>query len=268
MKTVTSVGLLAPLSGLCALLAAYACASGSSGRLPAVETVRRQQWSLPSATTRTAMVGAAGIGSALVAGGPLPGLAAVLLGSSVLAGSRCAERRRLAARARASWREALAVFAAALRAGLPLHAALAAASTAADAPVELRTASALAAAGAEPGAGLGDTAAGRRLSACLRLADLVGAAPATIAARLVDGLTADEHAVREARLALASTAATARLLAALPVGGVLLAAAFGASAPTFLLRNAAGHGCLLGAAVLESAGLWWLRKLTGEALEP
>jgi tight adherence protein B len=55
--------------------------------------------------------------------------------------------------------------------------------------------------------------------------------------------------------------ATGRLLAALPLAGVGLAAALGTSAPRFLFGSLPGQLSLLLAAILESTGLLWLERL-------
>jgi tight adherence protein B len=68
------------------------------------------------------------------------------------------------------------------------------------------------------------------------------------------------------RAAVAATRASTRLLAGLPVLGLLLGHSLGAEPLRFLLWSPAGWGCLGAAAVLQAAGLRWTRRLVATAL--
>jgi len=84
-------------------------------------------------------------------------------------------------------------------------------------------------------------------------------------ADLVDRIEADARAGDRARAAAAAQAAgaqaTALLLAALPLGGLVLGFAIGADPLAILLRTPLGAACALGALTLQMLGLAWSRRL-------
>lgn len=117
-------------------------------------------------------------------------------------------------------------------------------------------AAALAAAGAVPGAeGL------RRLAACWQVATTVGGGLAALVDRLAGCLREAEAHRDDVAAQLAGPRATARLLAGLPLLGLLLAEGAGMRPVAFLCGGPAGVACLAAGLALGSAGLWWMRRM-------
>ncbi|WP_242908470.1 type II secretion system F family protein [Actinomadura terrae] len=108
----------------------------------------------------------------------------------------------------------------------------------------------------------------RLLAACWRIGSERGGTLATV----LDGLAAalrDEEAQRQdVAVQLAGPRATARLLAALPLLGVAMAAALGAHPVSFLCGSLPGLACLAAGVGLNATGLWWTRRLAGAAESP
>lgn len=248
------------------------CAPRAASRLPRPAPL---PWVPPSLSrledraTGALLAGAAAVVVAVLAG-PAVGLAGALLVAGLAAEVRDGLRDGRRQATAGAWRAALAATAVALSAGLSLPDALARGGRAAQpgAPDSPGTVLAGAASAARLG---GDVVAhlearcmagtGARLVACLRIATGTGVPPAVLAVRLGEAVAADEQAERAAAVALAGARATTRVLAVLPIAGIGLAAAFGASAPAYLLGSPGGHACLLAAAVLEVAGLRWSARL-------
>ncbi|HET6296831.1 MAG TPA: type II secretion system F family protein [Kribbella sp.] len=173
-------------------------------------------------------------------------------------------RRRDAASRRSRIIEACDVLAAELAAGRPPRDALEGAATICP---ELQVASAAARLGGDvpavlelatepPGAeGL------RALAAAWRVADESGAAFAAIVERLAEALRAEESVRRQISTNLASTRATARLLAVLPLFGTGLGYALGADPLAFLTSTPPGWLCLFLGLSLAIAGLLWTDRL-------
>ncbi|QNT93911.1 Type II secretion system (T2SS), protein F [Streptomyces griseofuscus] len=99
------------------------------------------------------------------------------------------------------------------------------------------------------------------LAACWRVAVDQGAGLAAGLDRLDGALRAERDQRADLRAQLAGARATAVLLAALPVLGLLLGAAMGAAPLRVLLHSGPGLGCLLIGAVFETAGLWWSARI-------
>ncbi|MFB7494572.1 type II secretion system F family protein [Streptomyces sp. NPDC056161] len=115
---------------------------------------------------------------------------------------------------------------------------------------------ALAAAARQPGAeGL------RGLAACWRVAVDQGAGLAAGLDRLDAALRAERDQRADLRAQLAGPRATAVMLAALPVLGLLLGTAMGADPLRVLLHTGAGLGCLVIGGLFEVAGLWWTARI-------
>ncbi|MFD0684097.1 type II secretion system F family protein [Actinomadura fibrosa] len=108
----------------------------------------------------------------------------------------------------------------------------------------------------------------RLLAACWRIGSERGGTLATV----LDGLAAalrDEEAQRQdVTVQLAGPRATARLLAALPLLGVGMAAALGAHPLSFLCGSVPGLACLAAGIGLNATGLWWTRRLAISAESP
>lgn len=99
------------------------------------------------------------------------------------------------------------------------------------------------------------------LAACWRVAVDQGAGLAAGLDRLDAALRAERDQRCDLRAQLAGARATAVMLAALPVLGLLLGAAMGADPLHVLLHTGAGLGCLVLGGVLEGAGLWWVARI-------
>lgn len=108
----------------------------------------------------------------------------------------------------------------------------------------------------------------RLLAACWRVGTERGGTLATV----LDGLAAalrDEEAQRQdVSVQLAGPRATARLLAALPLLGVGMAAALGAHPLTFLCGSLPGLACLFTGLAFNATGLYWTRHLARTAESP
>ena len=229
---------------------------------------------------RRALAGLAAVAVEVVVltrAGPVAAVAlAVLIGAAV--------RHRRGARGRREREDALAeqaalceALAAELRAGRPPARALRAAAGTGAGPgsTALRRAAGVADLGGDVAAALGlgsaappasDPDALVRLAACWRAAETSGAALAPVVDRLAEGLRAQERQRAELAGELTGARTTGRMLAVLPVLGVLLAAAVGARPVEFLLGTPLGGACLLGALGLDLTGLAWTERLASRAL--
>ncbi len=133
--------------------------------------------------------------------------------------------------------------------------ALATARTGGDVPAALSRAA------APPGAdGL------VRIAACWRVAADSGAGFASALGRVAAGLRAEEAGLREIEAELSGARATTRLLAALPLFGILLGHAIGADPLDVLLHAPVGIVCLVLGLVLLAAGLTWTDRIAGGGL--
>ena len=120
--------------------------------------------------------------------------------------------------------------------------------------------SALTRLGREPG--LGGLAG---LAACWRVGAETGIGFAAVLDRFAETVRADLAHRAEVSAQLAGARSSARLLAALPIVGMALAAGLGTNPLTFLLGTPYGLVCLLAGAALDAAGLWWTRSLAANA---
>jgi len=114
-------------------------------------------------------------------------------------------------------------------------------------------------------------AAGLRLvAACWTVAEQHGGALATALHRVAGALRAQQVAERRVALELAAPQATARLLAALPVLGLLIGTASGADPVRVLFGTGPGLLLLVTGIALDLAGLAWVRRIarTGRGAEP
>lgn len=211
--------------------------------------------------------------------GLLVGLPAALAAGLVAAACVQARRRQRATRAAAAERagavEAVAVLTAELRAGRSPGHALAAAAAVSEGPFAAAVAGAARAVhvGAEPAQllrGAGGSAAGealRGLAACLQVCQGSGGS----LARATDTVATALRAEQEHRLAVetevAGPRATALMLSALPLAGILLAAGLGARPLHVLLHTTIGGCCLVLGVLLDLIGLWWTERLVARALQ-
>lgn len=192
------------------------------------------------------------------------------------------ERQRAAARAAAL--EAVVTLAASLRAGLgPAPAWESAAEVMALAPGGRREvwrhAATAAAAGhdvaavlhagrGEPGRS-GDPAVEevlRAVATCWQVCGSTGAGLALALDQVAEALGAAQRRRAALGAQLAGPRTTARLLAALPVAGLLLAGGLGADPAGLLLGTPLGLLCLLAGVGLDLLGVLWMRRLVAGAL--
>jgi len=106
----------------------------------------------------------------------------------------------------------------------------------------------------------------RPMVACWRVAMVSGVALAPALDRIADALQDEIEVRRDVASALAGTRSTMRLLAALPMGGLLLGTAIGARPFGFLFDSLPGLGCLVVAVGLDLAGLAWASRIARRAM--
>lgn len=195
-------------------------------------------------------------------------VAAVLAGAAVVvvarARRRSAERRRMS-ELRSAAVEAVSAVAAELRAGRTPAEALAAAAAPGVVGDGLSGAARAVQLGADPAAALDRHVAGvpglSRLAACWRVALRTGVGLADIADTLAEDLRAAARRDDEVAVAVAAPRATVRLLAGLPLVGVLLGSSIGANPLHFLLHTPAGAAVLTVGLLLDVAGLIWTQRM-------
>ncbi|WP_020577097.1 type II secretion system F family protein [Actinopolymorpha alba] len=187
-----------------------------------------------------------------------------------LSETRLARSGRTHQQARAAVREAYDVLAAELRAG---HSPSRALSAAAEVLSELGPAAAASRAGGDVPAALagvpppvGDVLPG--LAVAWSVAAGTGAGLAAVVDRLALGVRAEDALGREVAAALAGPRATARILAALPLFGLVVGMGAGSDPLAFLLGTPLGWGCLLLGGVLAALGLVWVEHLARRAEDP
>jgi tight adherence protein B len=215
-----------------------------------------------------AVVGATGCLAVLGFG---PALALVAAGVTTWRVVRRAQLARRASGVRAAVVELCRATAAELRAGQPAGTALTAGAHALSLATSRALAPALVAArqGAEDDVAelliQASTAPGlaglSRLAACWRVAASSGSALAPALDRIADGLQDEIEVQRDVAAELAGPRATVRLLAALPVVGLLLGTSVGADPLRFLFGSTGGLCCLLGAVALNLTGLAWAGRI-------
>lgn len=206
-----------------------------------------------------------------LAGGPRAAVVAVALGlvagcGWVLASRLLARRRRAARRAEVAW--AGQVLAGLLRAGhVPATALVAAASecgvlrTASDTqavggPVPAALRRAASEAGLE---GLGD------LGDAWAVAERTGASLCDAVAATAEQLAGKQEVARSVAAELAAPRATGRVMAVLPVAGMLLGFGIGGNPLVFLVGHPAGWACLVAGVALACVGVLWTEALADRA---
>jgi len=102
----------------------------------------------------------------------------------------------------------------------------------------------------------------RTVAAAWQVAHRSGAGLAGALAMAADRLRDDRATARVVATEMAAAHATARLLAALPVGVLLLGDGLGGDPVGFLLGTTPGLVCLCSGLALEYAGLRWLARIT------
>ncbi len=101
-----------------------------------------------------------------------------------------------------------------------------------------------------------------------QVSERTGAALAVVLTAVADSLRADAAARREADAQLSTVRVTARLLAVLPVGSLMLLSGGDLTAVHFLISAPSGLACLGVAIVLVAMGLWWVDRLVRSATGP
>ena len=263
-------------------IAAVACAAAAGavlvGRRPDAAMRQRLGLARPHGSGRPALhrgrllrmagVAALTVGvlhqSQAVAVGVVVALFAVGLGGI----RRRAMARKAAAGRRAAVLEVCDQMAAELRAGQPPPRAL---QHAAAAWTDLEPAASAARLGGDVPEAL--RAAGRRpgaeslsaVAAAWQVAQRSGAGLAAVLDRTAEALRVEDATRREVVAALGPPRATARLLALLPLFGLLLGTGIGADPWGFLVGTPVGVGCLAVGCGLGLAGLTWVERLADAA---
>lgn len=108
----------------------------------------------------------------------------------------------------------------------------------------------------------------RLLAGCWRIGVERGGMLADVIEGLADALRDEREHRDEIALQLAGPRATARMLAGLPVLGLLMAMALGAHPFGFLLGTLPGGTCLCLGLGLDALGLWWTHRIAAAAESP
>jgi len=103
------------------------------------------------------------------------------------------------------------------------------------------------------------------LAAGWRVAQTSGAPLADVLARVRTLVSDDLVTAHEVAEQLAPVRATSRVLAVLPVTGVLLGAGLGVNVVSLLLTTMWGQVCLVGAVTLVAGGLWVIDRISERA---
>jgi tight adherence protein B len=201
--------------------------------------------------------------------GPLLVAIAAALGA-LLAVERDRLRRRRARRSVAdATEECVLMLAAEMAAGRSAGEALAAAASAG--PAEVAEAAAVAGLGGDPvpvlrdGAQRHGAAALRQVAAAWQLASATGAPLAELLGRVAQVVRDEAATAREVEEQLAPVRATGRVLAGLPLMGVVIGAGVGVDVPSLLLLTTWGQLCLLTALGLVAAGLTVIDRIGSRA---
>ncbi|HET6877604.1 MAG TPA: hypothetical protein VFH38_08760 [Jatrophihabitans sp.] len=243
--------------------------SASNGSAP--RAARRGGGARPARLIAGLAAGGVVLGVLLVRGVALAVAAAAVCGAAwVLV--RDVRRARAATADRRELSSALHVLVGELEAGAQAADALRAAATVASAesgPARwFATAAEVAAVGGDAGAVL--VAAGqpglRGVGLAWQLGAPTGTALSGVLARVVADLAAADEQRRATAIALAGPRSSASVLALLPVLGVLLGMAMGASPLRFLTGAPAGQALCCAGVLLDVGGVLWLRAILRRAV--
>jgi tight adherence protein B len=105
----------------------------------------------------------------------------------------------------------------------------------------------------------------RWLAGAWAVTETTGASLGPVVRHLADAVRAQTEHRRAVDAELAGVRASMRLLAVLPLVGLLLGAGLGADPAEFLLASTAGRWCLLAGLLAEVAGLRWCRAIADSA---
>ncbi len=103
------------------------------------------------------------------------------------------------------------------------------------------------------------------LIAVCRLTHHTGASAARILENCAAALSESSDALGERRIALAGPRSAVKMLAAMPLFGMLLGSFFGGNPVTFLVETPIGRCCFALALICEVAGIVWMRRLVRKA---
>jgi tight adherence protein B len=259
------------MSAALACLATALIVWPTRSRPPSSPTACR--WALRPAVHRAAtgpllLAGVTG-GVATVLVTPVVGVLAAVCGA---AAGRVLRRRAAASAERSRSRalvEALGVLAAEVRAGRPLAEATGAAVDGCPDPATARELAPVLRLG-EPPPGVPGDEAGRalvRVAAAVRLSAATGCSLAGVVTAVEDDLRARLHAEDELRAAVAGPRASAFVLAALPVLGLLMGGGVGADPWRVLTTTVPGTLLLVAGVLLELTGLAWTARLVRRAVD-
>jgi tight adherence protein B len=260
------------VAGLAAAVATGGRPNLVQARLRAPALVARRDRHEPrgvSLRVRTAVAVAGGLVAGLMIGGLEVAVPAGLAAGLVVMTRFRARMRRQVRGTETEVLQACLLLAAELRSGAHPHQAVVVA--AAEWPDLLGTVARRSEAGAEVSAALREAAIrpGRSalsgVAAGWEVSERTGAALSDMLTAVADSLRAEATARREADAQLSSVRVTARLLAFLPVGTLVLFSGGDGGALRFLISNPYGLACLGAAAVLVAVGLWWIDRLVRAA---
>lgn len=99
------------------------------------------------------------------------------------------------------------------------------------------------------------------VAACWEAAESSGSGLSAAIGRIADSARRSEEVRLQLEGELAAPRATARLLAVLPVFGVLIGSAVGIDPLSWLVGSPVGWGCLLGALALTGVGMAWTARI-------
>ncbi|MEV0594384.1 type II secretion system F family protein [Nonomuraea cavernae] len=100
-----------------------------------------------------------------------------------------------------------------------------------------------------------------RLAACWDIGVTAGAGLSALVERVGSTLRAGQAHRQDVAAQLAGPRATARMLAALPALGLLMAGALGMHPLDFLCGSLPGFACLVAGLALDACGLWWTHRM-------
>lgn len=103
------------------------------------------------------------------------------------------------------------------------------------------------------------------LIAVCRLTHHTGASAARILESCAAALSESSDALGERRIALAGPRSAVKMLAVMPLFGMLLGSFFGGNPVTFLFGTLIGRCCLALALICEVVGILWMRRLVRKA---
>jgi tight adherence protein B len=260
---------LLPASSVTGRRLAWLAARRWPGGITAQPAAKVRLHRLGSLARRPIVTTSASGGIAGLLAGPVPGL---LAGTAAMVLGHCWQRlrveRSLVAET-AALSQAVAALVAEHAAGATLGSALLAAAPAAG-PHQpaLQRAGRLASLGQQPvGALIGEPALAR-IAVATALVSRSGVTIGEVLARVRGDLQAEQRVRAAVAESVAGPRSSALLLSGLPIAGLAMGVALGASPQRVLLHTVAGLVALAVGVVLNLTGLWWTVRLTGLSPPP